>query len=308
MMSDKKTNISNPADDGKYPTDAAPVKSGDSSVSQPPPLHSDPEAGPGPSSNNTKPSILERTLSAKNKDAARRFFGAYAQTWIGLSPIWLMGEALTPGVKVGAQFKKGKVNLMGAVEEIHLTVSTSSRDIVVIVDEKLRAGKVDTTKTAEVLKAAGENAILVVSSSLEKAQAELQQLNIEYGPKIRHSVASNGRDVIIVLDKALKHPVIITGVSKFAKSQGIPHVDALLRLGSLALSKILNALPEEHLKGAENIVEEIDAAELERSSSREDKEHASMVGKQGGGDAPKIVEHSQDPYAKMKKDTSCVIS
>jgi hypothetical protein len=32
-----------------------------------------------------------------------------------------------------------------------------------------------------------ENAILVVSSSLEKAQAQLRRLNVEYGPKIRQS-------------------------------------------------------------------------------------------------------------------------
>lgn len=66
-----------------------------------------------------------------------------------------MGEALTPGMKIGTQFKKGKANLMGAAEEIRIAVSTSGRDIVVIIDEKLIAGKIDTGKTAEVLKAAG---------------------------------------------------------------------------------------------------------------------------------------------------------
>lgn len=66
-----------------------------------------------------------------------------------------MGEALTPGAKVGTQFKKGKTNLIGAAEEIRIAVSTSSRDIIVIVDGKLKAGQVDTGKTAEVLKAAG---------------------------------------------------------------------------------------------------------------------------------------------------------
>lgn len=66
-----------------------------------------------------------------------------------------MGEALSPGTKVGTQFKKGKANLMGVAEEIRVAVATSSKDIVVIVDSKLRAGKTDTGKTAEVLKAAG---------------------------------------------------------------------------------------------------------------------------------------------------------
>jgi hypothetical protein len=66
-----------------------------------------------------------------------------------------MGEALSPGAKVGTQFKKGTANLMGAAEEIRAAVSTTSRDIVVIVDGKLRAGKIGTAKTAEILKAAG---------------------------------------------------------------------------------------------------------------------------------------------------------
>jgi hypothetical protein len=66
-----------------------------------------------------------------------------------------MGEALAPGTKVGTQFKKGKANLMVAAEDIRVAVSSSSRDIVVIVDGKLKAGQIDTEKTAEVLKAAG---------------------------------------------------------------------------------------------------------------------------------------------------------
>lgn len=125
-----------------------------------------------------------------------------------------------------------------------------------------------------------------------------------------YTVSSNGRDVIIVLDKALKHPVVITGVSKFGKSQGISHADALLRLGSLALGKILNALPETHLEGTEAVVEEIDAAELERTSSREDQESAAEVGRQGDGDRPRVagtIHETQDPYQKMK-DSSCAIA
>ena len=66
-----------------------------------------------------------------------------------------MGEALTPGTKVGTQFKKGKAKLTGAAEEVRVAVVTSSQDIVVIVDSTLRSGKAETEKTAEVLKAAG---------------------------------------------------------------------------------------------------------------------------------------------------------
>lgn len=67
----------------------------------------------------------------------------------------LMGEALTPRAKIGTQFKKGKTNLLEAAEEIRGAVSTSSQDIVVIVNGKLKAGEIDTGKMAEVLKAAG---------------------------------------------------------------------------------------------------------------------------------------------------------
>jgi len=224
-----------------------------------------------------------------------------------LSPIWLMGEALTPGTKVGTQFRKGKDNLFNVGEEIRAVVSTSSQDIVIIIDEKLKSGKVDTIKTAEVLKAAGENAILVVSSSLEKAQGQLKELNAQFGPSIRKSVSQNGRDVIVVLDKTLKNPIVITGVSKFAQSKGIPHADALLRLASLGLAKILNALPEVHLEGAETIVEEIDAAELERTSSREDNENAAKIGREGDKNAsePKVADLETPP--QDKKESRCVI-
>ncbi|KIJ54344.1 hypothetical protein M422DRAFT_241592 [Sphaerobolus stellatus SS14] len=255
----------------------------------------------GPPSAGQRQSFVQRAFSKQHKDTAKRFFSAYAQTWVGL-----MGEALTPGTKVGTQFRKGKDNLFNVGEEIRAVVSTSSQDIVIIIDEKLKSGKVDTIKTAEVLKAAGENAILVVSSSLEKAQGQLKELNAQFGPSIRKSVSQNGRDVIVVLDKTLKNPIVITGVSKFAQSKGIPHADALLRLASLGLAKILNALPEVHLEGAETIVEEIDAAELERTSSREDNENAAKIGREGDKNAsePKVADRETP---QDKKESRCVI-
>jgi hypothetical protein len=105
---------------------------------------------------------IERLVSTENRQAARRFFSAYAQTWIGLSPIWLMGEALTPGAKLGSKFKQGSSQLKAAVNDIRLAVSTSSQDVIVIIDEKLEHGKSETNRAAEVIKAAGS----VHSSSL----------------------------------------------------------------------------------------------------------------------------------------------
>lgn len=48
----------------------------------------------------------------------KRVFSAYAQTWIGMTPVWLMGEALIPGVKVGSTFKGGARKLLASGEEI----------------------------------------------------------------------------------------------------------------------------------------------------------------------------------------------
>lgn len=96
-----------------------------------------------------------RTFTKDNKKTARHFFSAYAQTWIGLSPIWLMGEALTPGAKVGTKFKEGRSKLVAAAQEVSKVVSSSGQDIVVIIDKKLGEGKGETSKAAEVIKAAG---------------------------------------------------------------------------------------------------------------------------------------------------------
>lgn len=101
--------------------------------------------------------------------------------------------------------------------------------------------------------------------------------------------------------------MVITGVSKFAKTQGIPHADALLRLASLALARILNAMPEDSSEGTDDIVEEIDAAELERKSSREDCETAAEVGRQGDGDGPQVRTAPRDPYGDLRRGSSCVV-
>jgi len=215
-----------------------------------------------------------------------------------------------PGKKVGTRFNKGKGKLIEAAREVGGAISTSSKDVVVIVDEKLKGSKEQTGKTAEIIKAAGENALMIVTTSLEKVQSELLN-NKELGPQIKKVVSANGRDVVILVDKALKHPVVITGVSKFAKSKGIPHADALLRLCSLGLAKILKAMPEEVRESGpvQAVVEELDAAELERSSTQEETKEADRVEKDAKGKAPKVenVPAGQDPYADMKKRADCVI-
>ncbi|KZS90292.1 hypothetical protein SISNIDRAFT_444190 [Sistotremastrum niveocremeum HHB9708] len=288
-------------DDKRAPTDSEARHD----TVPPPSVPSTSEARPQTGASASRPSgLLDRAFSKDNRQTARRFFSAYAETWIGLSPLWLMGEALTPGKKVGSKFNKGKSKLISSAEEIKALVSTSSHDIVVILDEKLKVGQQDRIRAAEVIKAAGENAILVVTSSLEKFQTQIKS-NSAVGPQLKKSVAANGRDVVVVMDKALRHPIVITGVTKFARSKGIPHADALLRLASLGLSKILTALPDEELPGTEAAIQEVDAAELERTSSIEATEEAAQIGKSGEGSAPKVEDG--DPYEKMRKENTCVL-
>jgi len=127
-------------------------------------------------------------------------------------------------------------------------------------------------------------------------------------------IKKHGKDIIILVDKSLKNPIVITGVSRFAKSRGVPYSEALLRLASLGLSKILAAIPEDVEEAVEHEiskdakakqkrepkrkeleVEELDAEELERSSSSDAKQEAK--------DAAKL---SGDPKVEQRKE-SCVI-
>lgn len=91
---------------------------------------------------------------------------------------------------------------------------------------------------------------------------------------------------------------------------GIPHADALLRLASLGLSRILAAIPEVPLEGVRVVVEEVDAAEMERAASKEARERSERVGKAAEAKpAPKVepCPPGVDPYAKMRQESQCII-
>lgn len=51
---------------------------------------------------------------------------ASAQTWIGMTPLWLMGEAILPGAKVGGTFKSGTRKLRGVAEELRDALMANS--------------------------------------------------------------------------------------------------------------------------------------------------------------------------------------
>jgi hypothetical protein len=259
-----------------------------------------------------------------------------------------MGEAILPGAKVGGTFKGGRNKLFSMASELRDELMTSSEDVVVILDRHFHLGLSDkgaaakpadgananvsntkpTTDTlkntfdeqarraAEVIRAAGQNAIVAVSTSLTGAQDQVKGSS----PEIKKVISKHGRDVVVLVDKALKNPVVITGVSRFARSKGIPYSEALLRLASMGLSRILASLPEdlEHevegeiladaadkkkheVPGKRWKVEELDAEELERTSTPEARDEANDAGKLGGN--PKV----EGDHVQQKKDSGCII-
>lgn len=138
-------------------------------------------------------------------------------------------------------------------------------------------------------------------------------------PQLKASLHRHGRDALVLLDGALAHPVVVTGVAQFARTRGIPHADALLRLARLGLGRILATIPEADAEALQNKaderleahIEEIDAEELERVSSTADRAEAEMVGRAAEKAADPKVESNpqgdQDPYEGMRKRSGCVI-
>ncbi|KAH8916439.1 hypothetical protein BT69DRAFT_1287754, partial [Atractiella rhizophila] len=260
-------------------------------------------------------------FSQKNVDTGKKFLTSYGKTWVGMSPVWLLGEAILPGQKVGTQFKKGSKELLEMAEELRKELATSTSDVIIILDEKFKSTNHESQRVAELLKAASNDAIVLVTSSIEKVR---DQINTN-SPALKRSIMKNSKDVIVLADKGLKNPIVITGVTKFARSQGVPYPEAIIRLASLALAKIVSGIDaelakdiievtEEGLEAAQpsagtapkqqNSVHEVDAEALQRHSTQEAKKEAELL--------EKISEAQEKPpvkedKGKTKKD-SCVIA
>jgi len=218
---------------------------------------------------------------------------AYGRTIVGMSPIWLMGEAIT-GKKVGSQFRKGTSELVSAAEELRGILSDSTKDVLVVVDDKLRTGKTETTKTADILRSAGEDAIVVVTSSILNSRSQFEA----NAPQLKHTVLKHSKDCVIIMDKAIKHPIVITGVTKFAKSKGIPRPEAILTIAALGVGKLVKILDEAEteargelerfeadMKQKATLAERedgdlvhVDAGEFEKTVPREDSRVADQIG------------------------------
>jgi hypothetical protein len=163
------------------------------------------------------------------------------------------------------------------------------------------------------------DAIVVVSTSLVEAQAQIERSS----PHLKASLLTHSKDVVIVIDKALKNPLVITGVTKLAKSQGIPHPEALLRVASLALNKVLVIINEEEGKakedveriksqedaklraaaGSDAVIVEYDAEELQNASTAEAVNEANKVGKIAEQAHQQTVQQPEDqqPEASTSK-------
>ncbi|KIM27137.1 hypothetical protein M408DRAFT_9517 [Serendipita vermifera MAFF 305830] len=143
-------------------------------------------------------------------------------------------------MKVGSQFKKGTSEMLSAAEELRDILGVSAKDVLVVVDQKLRTGKDETTKTADILRSAGEDAIVVVTTSLLNSRAQFEA----NAPQLKHTVLKNSKDCVVIVDKAIKNPVVITGVTKFAKAQGIPRPEAILTVAAWGVGKLIKILDE----------------------------------------------------------------
>ena len=117
---------------------------------------------------------------------------------------------------------------------------------------------------------------------------------------------------------------VITGVTRFARSQGVPHPEAILTVASLALNKIADAIdlipePAGAIDAGDRITE-IDAGELRRTSSQAADEESKLVGKLGEGPAPQVesgdrsgmpppaVPVEQPPAGKKGKKDGCIVA
>lgn len=84
-----------------------------------------------------------------------------------------------------------------------LTNFCSTKQVVVFIDEQIKKGgsKAELAEkrqeTYSILQKTGQNALVVVTSNLERARASLEKSS----PEIKKSVSKNSRDVLVVVDK-----------------------------------------------------------------------------------------------------------
>lgn len=134
---------------------------------------------------------------------------------------------------------------------------------------------------------------MVVTSSLLNSRAQFEA----NAPQLKHTMLKHSKDVVIIIDKAIKHPIVIVGVTKFAKSKGIPRPEAILTIAALGVGKLIKVLDEAEgearveLEKFEAEIREktlkadqegdlviVDAGEFEKTVPREDSRKADEIG------------------------------
>lgn len=167
----------------------------------------------------------------------------------------------------------------------------------VVVDTKLKTHKEEAVKTSNILRSAGQDAIVVVTSSLLDSKSQFEK----NAPGLKHTVLKNSKDCVVILDKGIRNPIVVTGVTKFAKAQGIPRPEAIITLAALGITKLIKILEEaesdakqeldkleretkeaakhvEHDPGFGDVVV-VDASEFERVSPKDQVKSAEAIGK-----------------------------
>ncbi|PVF95117.1 hypothetical protein CPB86DRAFT_828172 [Serendipita vermifera] len=279
-----------------------------------------------------------KAWSSQEAQSGRKMLGAVGKTVVGAHPIWLMGEALT-GRKVGSQFKKGSGEVVVAAEELRGILTDSAKDVLVIVDQKMKTQKEEATKTADVLRSAGADAIVVVTSSLLESKSQFQK----NAPGLKHTVLKNSKDVVVILDKACKQPIVVTGVTKYAKAHGIPRAEAIMTVTALCVGKLVKILEQAEAEAKEELdrleaeakkeaaeaegaastsagkapatddIVVIDVDAFERTNSKEENKEAEKLGKlvsETPGNVPGGLPEastSTDKGKGKKKDDGCII-
>jgi hypothetical protein len=143
------------------------------------------------------------------------------------------------------------------------------------------------------------DAIVVVTSSLLDSKSQFQK----NAPGLKHTVLKNSKDVVVILDKACKQPIVITGVTKFAKSRGIPRAEAIMTVTALCVGKLVKIL-EEAEADAKAELDKLEAeakraaAEIDAAASGHDNAAASTSAGKGPATYDDIVVIEADAFEK----------
>lgn len=113
--------------------------------------------------------------------------------------------------------------------------------------------------------------------------------------------------------------MVVTGITKFAKSRGIPHSAAILTVACLGLAKVVTALEKAEAEAREDLAKVesvagddlvfVDAIDLENSTPDAASKQATEIGKAASGDVPEVKTNHASTSAEggKKRKDGCII-